>query len=52
MIKFEAKIPKGSKLVTFTRNHTEFLSFKANLSLKVKVKVISFQLHLRHLDAQ
>ena len=41
--KFEAKIPNGSKVVTFTRNHTKFLSFKANLTLNIKVKVTSFQ---------
>ena len=28
------------------------LSFKANLTLKVKVKVTSFQTHLRYLDDQ
>ena len=39
-LKFEAKIPKGSKVVAFARNYTKFLSLKA---LKVKVKVTSFQ---------
>ena len=42
-LKFEAKIPNGSKVVTFTRNYTKFLSLKANLTLKIKVKVTSFR---------
>ena len=42
-LKFEAKSPYGSKVVEFTRNYTTFLSFKANLTLKVKVKITSFQ---------
>ena len=50
--KFEAKIPYGSKVIAFTRNYTKFLRFKANLTLKVKVKVISFETHLRYLDDQ
>ena len=33
-LKFEAKIPNGSKAVAFTRNYTKFLSLKANLTLK------------------
>ena len=33
-LKFEAKIPNGSKAVAFTRNNTKFLSLKANLTLK------------------
>ena len=37
-LKFEAKIPNASKAVAFTRNYTQFLSLKANLTLKVKVK--------------
>ena len=41
-LKFEAKIPNGSKVVAFTRHYTKFSSFKANLTLKVKVKVTSF----------
>ena len=45
-LKFEAKIPYGSKVVEFTRNYIKFLSFKANLTLKVKVKITSFQTHL------
>ena len=51
-LKLEAKIPYGSKVVAFTRNYTKFLSFKANLTLKVKVKVTSFQTYLRYLDDQ
>ena len=51
-VKFEAKIPYDSKVVAFTRNKIKFLSFKANLTLKVKVKVTSFQTHLRYLDDQ
>ena len=39
----------SSKVVAFTRSHTKFLGFKANFTLKVKV--ISFQTHLKHLDA-
>ena len=46
----ESEIQNGSKVFTFTRNHTKFPSFEANLS--VKVKVTSLQTHLRHLDAQ
>ena len=38
-LKFEGKIEYGSKVVAFTRNYT---SFKANLNLKVKVKVTRF----------
>ena len=34
LLKFEAKILNGSKDVTFKRNYTQFLSFKANLTLK------------------
>ena len=51
-LKFKAEIPYGSKVVSFTRNYTKCLSFKANLTLKVKVKVTSFQSHLRYLDDQ
>ena len=51
-LKFEAKIPNGSKVVAFTRNYTESLSLKANLTLKVKVKVTSFQTSLRYSDDQ
>ena len=47
-LKFEGKIDYGSKVVAFTRNYT----FKANLTLKVKVKVTSFQTHLRYLNDQ
>ena len=48
-LKFEAKVP-GSKVISFTRNYTKYLSFKVNLTLKVKVKVTSFQKYLRYLD--
>ena len=48
-LKFEDKIDYGSKVVAFTRNYT---SFKANLNLKVKVKVTRFQTHVRYLDDQ
>ena len=51
-LKFEVKIPYGSKVFAFTRNYTKFLSFKANLTLKVKVKFTCFQTHLRYLDDQ
>ena len=51
-LKFEAKIPKGSEVVALTRNYTKFLSLKANMTLKVKVKVTSFQTRLRYLDDQ
>ena len=49
-LKFEAKIPNGSKDVGFTRNYryTKFLSLKANF----KVKVTSFQTRRRYLDDQ
>ena len=49
-LKFEAKFQNGSKGVAFTRNYTKCSSFKANLTLKVNMKVTSFQTHLRHLD--
>ena len=51
-LKFEAEIPNGSKAVAFTRNYTKFLSLKSNLTLKVKVKVTSFQTCPRYLDDQ
>ena len=51
-LKFEAKIPNGSKDVAFTMNYTKFISLKANLTLKVKVKVTSFQTRPRNLDDQ
>ena len=44
-LKFEAKIPNGSKVFVCTRNYT-----KANLTLNVKVKVTSFQTYPRYLD--
>ena len=46
LLKFEAKITNGSKVVAFTRNCTK-LSLKANLT-----KVTSFQTRLRYLDDQ
>ena len=49
-VQVEAKIPIGSKVEAFTRNNTKFVSFNANLTLKVKIT--SFQIHLKHLDAQ
>ena len=49
-LKFEDEILNGSKVVAFTRNYTKFLSFRANLTLKVKVKVTSFQTYLGYLD--
>ena len=51
-LKFEAKIPNGSKVVAFTMNYTKFLNVKANLTLKVKVKVTSYLTRLRYLDDQ
>ena len=44
--KFEAKIANGSKVVAFTRNYKKFLSLQANLTVKVKVMVTSFQICL------
>ena len=49
--KLGAKIPKASSF-TFTRNHTKLFSFKANLTLKVKVEFTGLQTHLRHIDDQ
>ena len=43
-LKFEVKIPNGSKVVAFTRNYTKFLGLKANLILNVKVQVTNFKL--------
>ena len=48
---FQAKIPNGSKIVALTKNY-KFVRLKANLTLKVKVKVTSFQICLRYLDDQ
>ena len=43
-LKFVAKIPnKGLKVVAFPKKYTKFLHFKTSLTLKVKVKVISFK---------
>ena len=50
--RFEAKIPNGSKVVAFTTNYTRFLSLKANLTLKVKIKVTSLQTSPGYLDDQ
>ena len=47
-LKLEAKIPTGSKVVAFTNNYTDLFNFKANLTLKVKVKATSFQTHPRY----
>ena len=33
-------------------NHTKFVKFQSQFDIKVKVKLTSFQTHLRHLDAQ
>ena len=41
-LNFEAKIRYDSKVVAFTRNYTKSLSFKANLTSKVKIT--SFQI--------
>ena len=41
-VKFEAKIPYGSKVVAFTRNYLIFLSFKDN-SLSVNAKFLKRQ---------
>ena len=46
-MKYEGKIDYGSKVVAFKRN---YISFKANLTMKVKVT--RFQSHLRYLDDQ
>ena len=40
--KSEGKIPNGSKVVTFTRNHKKIFIFKTNSTLKDKVT--SFQI--------
>ena len=40
-LKFEAKIPNGSKVVAFTRNYIKFLGLKAKLTLKVKSRHFS-----------
>ena len=52
-LKFEGKISTIQKLLHSQGIHTTgiFFSFKANLTLKVKFKVTSFQTHLRHLDS-
>ena len=40
------------QVITFTGNYTNILTFMTNLTLKVKVKVTSFQTCLRYLDDQ
>ena len=37
-LKFEAKIPNGSKVVAFKKNYTKCLCLKAKFTLKVKRK--------------
>ena len=49
--KFEGKIPTVQKLLHSQGIMQKFSSFKANMTLKVKVKVTSFQTRLRHLEA-
>ena len=49
-LKFEGKIHYGSKLLHSQGITQIFLSFKANLTLKIKVKVTSFQTHPTSLD--
>ena len=45
---FQAKISKQFKSSHSQAITKQIMSFKADLTLKVKVKVISFQTHLRH----
>ena len=33
-LKFEAKIPNGSKVVAFTRNYTKIFKFKGQIDLE------------------
>ena len=40
------------KNLSHSQGITQNLSFKANLTLKVKVKVTSFQTNMKHLDAR
>ena len=47
-LKFEGKIPTVQKLL-YSQGIT--INFKANFTVKVKVKVIGFKTHPRHLDA-
>ena len=50
---FEGKIPTMVQKLSHSQgNYTKFLSFKANMTLKFKVKVTSFQTHQRYLDDQ
>ena len=46
-LKLKAKIPNGSKVVAFTRNYTKFSSFRANMTLKVKVTSLSVKAKFR-----
>ena len=46
-LKFDGKI-LTVQVIEFARDHTKFLSLKAHFTLKVKVKVTSFQTSLRH----
>ena len=41
-LKFDAKIPYGSKVVASTRNYTKCLSFKANLTFEVQGQGLQF----------
>ena len=50
-VKFKGKIAMVQTLLP-SQGINKFLSFKANLTLNVKVKVTSFQTHPRHLDAR
>ena len=50
LLKFEGKIPWFKSCYIHKESH-KVLSYKANLTLKVKIKVTSFQTHLRHLNA-
>ena len=50
-LRSEAEIPNGSKLSHLPGIvNTKFLSFKANLTLEIKVKVTSFQTHPKYLN--
>ena len=49
-LNFEAKIPKGAKVVTFKRNYTKFLNFQGQYDLEDQGQGCQFQTHLRYLD--
>ena len=49
-IKFECKIPMVQKFLHSQEILQNFGSFKANLTLKIKVKVTNFENLMRHLD--